>query len=93
MPGILQVLAVTTSHYNNPFPMGFDNPPKPGLRHITQARFKMTSPHAQGERNALPEKEIAMHVERSANGLSPSDDEFLSNFADEDRRKVLRKVR
>jgi hypothetical protein len=53
----------------------------------------MTSVDTQGERNSLPEKEVAMHVERSANRLSPSDDEFLSNFADEDRRKVLRKVR
>jgi hypothetical protein len=53
----------------------------------------MTSVHAQGERSPLPEKEIAMHVERSANGLSPSDDEFLSNFSAEDRKKVLRKVR
>jgi hypothetical protein len=51
----------------------------------------MMSVHAQGGRNPLPEKEVAMHVERSANGLSLSDDEFLSNFSAEDRRKCSEK--
>ncbi|KAJ0417559.1 major facilitator superfamily domain-containing protein, partial [Aspergillus carlsbadensis] len=53
----------------------------------------MTSVDAQSNRDHLPEKEVAMHVERSAHGLSPSDDEFLTNFPDEDRKRVLRKLR
>ncbi|KAL2816721.1 major facilitator superfamily domain-containing protein [Aspergillus granulosus] len=40
-----------------------------------------------------PEKEMPMHVERSANGLSPADDDFLTNFSEEERRRVISKWR
>ncbi|KAL2835652.1 major facilitator superfamily domain-containing protein [Aspergillus pseudoustus] len=41
---------------------------------------------------SIHDKELSMHVERSENGMSASDDEFLKNFSDEDKERVIRKV-
>ena len=52
----------------------------------------MPSGTASNIESVSPEKELTMHVEHSAHGLSPGDEEFLANFPDEEKKRVLRKV-
>ncbi|KAL3428853.1 hypothetical protein BDV09DRAFT_201185 [Aspergillus tetrazonus] len=52
----------------------------------------MPSGTASNIESISPEKELTMHVEHSAHGLSPGDEEFLANFPDEEKKRVLRKV-
>ncbi|KAL4768644.1 major facilitator superfamily domain-containing protein [Aspergillus nidulans var. acristatus] len=53
----------------------------------------MPSGTASNIESVSPEKELTMHVEHSAHGLSPGDEEFLANFSDEEKKRVLRKWR
>jgi hypothetical protein len=52
----------------------------------------MPSGTASNIESVSPEKELTMHVEHSAHGLSPGDEEFLANFSHEEKKRVLRKV-
>ncbi|KAL4762919.1 putative MFS transporter [Aspergillus foveolatus] len=53
----------------------------------------MPSGTASNMKSVSPEKELTMHVEHSAHGLSPGDEEFLANFPDEEKKRVLRKMK
>ncbi|KAL4811641.1 major facilitator superfamily domain-containing protein [Aspergillus spinulosporus] len=52
----------------------------------------MPSGTASNIENVSSEKKLVMHVENSAHGLSPGDEEFLANFSDEEKKRVLRKA-
>ena len=45
------------------------------------------------EEKLSSEKEAVMHLEHQPRGLSSDDEEFLANFSDEAKARVLRKVR
>ncbi|KAL5042504.1 hypothetical protein BDW71DRAFT_216953 [Aspergillus fruticulosus] len=53
----------------------------------------MPSGTASDIENISREKDVAMHVEHAAHGLSPGDEEFLAHFSDEEKKRVLRKWR
>ncbi|KAB8279147.1 major facilitator superfamily domain-containing protein [Aspergillus minisclerotigenes] len=52
----------------------------------------MTTDRTFDEENLSSEKEAVMHLEHQPRGLSSDDEEFLANFSDEAKARVLRKV-